>query len=158
MTIREAANQRHTVRKFTNKKIPTELLSLLNDKIQQINKQHNLELLLVTNNSDGLSNIAKLILSKGVKNYFILVGKPSFDLEEKLGYFGTELMLYSQTLGLNTWWISGTYNSRNVKKYFQSDDIVIKGIIAVGYGQTPGVLHKSKSTDEIANYDGTPPQ
>ena len=34
----------------------------------------------------------------------------------------------------------------------------INGIIAVGYGATQGVPHKSKSADEISQYKGTAPQ
>ena len=34
----------------------------------------------------------------------------------------------------------------------------INGIIAIGYGATQGVPHKSKSADEISQYKGTAPQ
>ena len=158
MTIKEAALQRHTVKKFTSKAILAEIVSLLNDKIMQINQSANLDLLLVTGSSDGLSYIAKFILSKGVKNYFILAGKKSPDLDEKLGYYGAELMLYSQTLGLNTWWIGGIYNPKSISKYFEPDEIIVKGIIVVGYGETQGVPHKSKRAEKIATYDGIAPQ
>lgn len=158
MTIKEAVLQRHTVKKFTGKAIPGEIVSLLNDKIKQINQSANLDLLLVTGSSDGLSNIAKFILSKGVKNYFILAGKKSPNLDEKLGYYGTELMLYSQTLGLNTWWIGGTYNSKNISKYYNSNEVIVKGIIVVGYGETQGFPHRCKKVEKIATYNGIAPQ
>lgn len=158
MNIKEAARRRHTVKKFTDKSISADIVLLLNDKIIQINQSANLDFLLVTGNADGLSNIAKLILSKGVKNYFILAGKESPDLDEKLGYYGTELMLYSQILGLNTWWIGGTYSSKTISKYFKSDEVITKGIIVVGYGETQGVPHKCKRAEKIATYDGIVPQ
>lgn len=158
MNIKEAARKRHAVKKYTGKAIPADIVSLLNDKIMKINQSADLDLLLVTGKSDGLSNIAKFILSKGVKNYFILTGKESPELDEKLGYHGAELMLYSQMLGLNTWWIGGTYNSKNISKYLKSDEIIAKGIIVVGYGETQGVVHKCKKAEEIATYDGIAPQ
>lgn len=76
----------------------------------------------------------------------------------KLGYYGAELILYSQTLGLNTWWIGGTYNSNNASKYYNSDEVIVKGIIVVGYGETQGVPHKCKRAEKIATYDGPAPQ
>lgn len=158
MTIKEAAIERHAVKKFTSKAIPTDIISLLNDKIMRINQAANLDLLLVHGSADGLSNIAKLILFKGVNNYFVLAGKESPDLDEKLGYYGAELMLYSQTLGLNTCWVGGTYNAKNVLKHFESDEIIVKGIIVVGYGETQGVLHSCEKIKKIATYDGTAPQ
>lgn len=158
MIFKEASLQRHAVKKFIGKAIPEEIVSLLNDKIMQINQSANLNLLLVTGNSDGLSNIAKFILSKGVKNYFIFAGKKTPNLDEKLGYYGTELMLYSQTLGLNTWWIGGTYNSKNLSKYYKSDEVTVKGIIVVGYEEKQGVPHKCKKAEKIATYDGIAPQ
>lgn len=158
MNIREAARKRHAVKKYTGNAIPVDIVSLLNDKIMKINQSADLDLLLVTGSSDGLSNIAKFILSKGVKNYFILAGKKSPDLDEKLGYYGAELMLYSQTLGLNTWWIGGTYNPKSISKYFEPDEIIVKGIIVVGYGEIQGVPHKSKRAEKIATYDGIAPQ
>lgn len=158
MNLKETAMQRHTVRKFNGKSIPKEIVSMLNDKIMQINQFAHLNVLFVTGRSDGLSNISKFILSKGVQNYFILAGKNSTKLDEKLGYYGAELMLYSQAIGLNTWWIGGTYNHKSILKYFESDEIIVKGIIVVGYGETQGVPHKSKRPEKISTYDGVTPR
>ena len=53
---------------------------------------------------------SQLILAKGVRNYFILAGRAAPDLRERLGAAGADLMLFCQTLGLNTWWVGGTYS------------------------------------------------
>ena len=102
MTLCEAMKQRHMVRKYTNQPIPAELVEKLNARIAQNNEAHNLNLALVTNNADGLSGFAK-VWGTGVNNYIILAGPLSRKLNEKLGYCGADLILYAQTLGLNTW-------------------------------------------------------
>lgn len=99
MTMKEAMKERHTVRKYKNKDIPADIVSCLKERIADNNKVHGLNLALVTHNSEGLSGIAKMILARGVNNYFILAGTETSDLDEKLGYCGTDLILYAQTMG-----------------------------------------------------------
>ena len=137
MTIKEAIKQRHMVRKYTDKPIPSNLVELLNARIAENNTAHGLNMKLVIGNSDGIGGMAKMLLTKTVHSYIVLAGKENSDLDEKLGYCGADLCLYAQTLGLNTWWC---------------------GVIAIGYGQTQGVQHKSKTAAEISQYNGTSPQ
>lgn len=158
MTIKEAVRARHMVRKFTDQPIPGDSVRLLEKRIEENNRNYNLNLSLVTGNGEGLSKIAKLLLAKGVNNYFILAGEDTPDLDEKLGYRGCDLILYAQTLGLNTWWVGGMFSRRGAEKNMDKIAGRINGIIAVGYGATQGVPHKSKSADEISQYKGTAPQ
>ncbi len=152
MDLKEAMQQRHMVRKYLDKKIPEDIVSKINGRIETNNKKYNLNMKLMLNNDTGVSSIIKLILARGVNNFIILAGDNSPDLEEKLGYSGADIMLYAQTLGLNTWWVGGTYN-RGVSKYV--DNKKVTGIIAIGYGQTQGVPHKSKTVEEVSKYKNT---
>lgn len=158
MTIKEAVKTRHMVRQYIDKPIEQELVTLLEERIAQNNNTHNLDLSLVTGNSDGLGGMAKLLLTKTVNNYIILAGPDVDDLDEKLGYCGADLILYAQTLGLNTWWIGGMYNEKGVKKNIVKKDVRVNGIIAIGYGQTQGVQHKSKKAEAVCKYEGDSPQ
>lgn len=158
MTIKEAMKARHTVRKYTDKGIPDDLISLIKARIEENNEAHGLNMTLVTGNSDGLSGIAKLLLAKGVNNYIILAGSDTPDLDEKLGYCGSDVMLYVQTLGLNTWWVGGMFNKKGAAKNLTADFVKVNGVIAVGYGQTQGVQHKSKTAVEISRYNGVTPE
>jgi len=158
MTIKEAIKQRHMVRKYTDKKIPVDLVELLNARIEENNKKYGLNLKLVIGNADGIAGIAKLLLAKEVNNYFVLAGTDTPDLDEKLGYCGADLILYAQTLGLNTWWVGGMYNGNGAKKNLENQNVRVNGVIAVGYGQTQGVQHKMKTAEEISSYNGTAPQ
>jgi hypothetical protein len=157
MTIKEAMEQRHMVRKYTDQPIPADVVEKLNDRIATNNEMHHLSLSLVTENSDGLSAMAKLI-SKNVRNYIILAGPDTEELDEKLGYCGADIILYAQMLGLNTWWVGGMFDAKSAKKHIDSADLRINGVIAIGYGKTQGVPHKSKTAAEISSYNGTEPQ
>ena len=64
-------------------------------------------------------------------------------------------MLYAQTQGLNTWWVGGTFSRKRMEEAAEGKRVI--GVIAVGYGATQGVLHKSKKTEEISSYEGDAP-
>lgn len=158
ITMIQAMNERHMVRKYTDREIPAEIISLLNERIVENNKSYGLHLTLVTGNADGLGGLAKLLLAKKVNNYFVLAGADTPDLDEKLGYCGADLIIYAQTLGLNTWWVGGMYNKKGALKNLRVDNVRVNGIIAVGYGETQGVPHKSKTATEISKYNGVAPE
>lgn len=158
MIMKDAIKTRHTVRKYTDKAIPASIIELLNARIAENNKTHGLNMALVVGNSDGLSAMAKVLLAKGVNNYIILAGSDTPDLDERLGYCGADIILYAQTLGLNTWWVGGIFNKKGAEKNLGVHSARVNGIIAIGYGATQGVPHKSKTAAEISRYNGTAPQ
>ena len=158
MTIKEAITQRHMVRKYINKPISSETVDLMKARISENNVRHGLDLQLVIGNADGISGLAKLLLTRSVYNYIVLAGKECPGLDEKLGYCGADLILYAQTLGLNTWWCGGMFNSKGAMKNLDNANVRVNGVIAIGYGQTQGKSHKSKSVDEISHYEGDAPQ
>ena len=81
-----------------------------------------------------------------------MVGKKSEDLDETCGYYGEKLVLYAQTLGLNTCWVGLTYSK--VKDAFVLEDgEKLYCVISIGYGTTQGIPHKSKPFEKV-NEDG----
>jgi len=156
MTLKEAMLSRHTVRKYIDRPIDGDIAQKLNERINAHNEKYNLNLKLILNNETSFNAVYKLILEKNAKNFIILSGPDTSDLNEKLGYCGADLTLFAQTLGLNTWWICGTYSKRNVEKLSNGEKVI--GIIVVGYGENQGRPHKSKKYDDVAYYDGNPPQ
>ena len=157
MTIKEAIRERHMVRQYTDRAIPADIMELLRVRIAANNEKYKLCLALVTGNSDGIGAMAKL-LSRTVNNYIVLAGRDTPGLDEKLGYCGADIILYAQTLGLNTWWVGGMFNGRGALKNLGSRDVRVNGVIAIGYGRTQGVPHKSKAAAEISGYNGDAPQ
>lgn len=158
MTIKEAIKERHMVRQYTDQAIPADMKELLRARIAENNKKYNLHLALVVGNSDGIGSMAKLLLSRTVNNYIVLAGLDTPELDEKLGYCGADLILYAQTLGLNTWWVGGMFNGKGALKNLSSRDVRVNGVIAIGYGKTQGIPHKSKTAAEISEYEGDAPQ
>ncbi len=158
MTLQEAMSARHKVSKYKDEPLSAEVVRQLNDRIKEQNQTYGLNMQLVTDSKDAMPGVIAALMSKGVSNYIILAGPDSPDVDEKLGYSSADLMLYAQTLGLNTWWIGGMYSKKNAKKNSNAGDSAkIIGVVAVGYGENQGVPHKSKAASEISSYDGTAP-
>lgn len=158
MTIQEAMKERHMVRQYTDKAIPSDIVELLNERIAENNQKYGLHLALVIGNSDGIGSMAKLLFSRTVNNYIVLAGTDTPGLDEKLGYCGADLILYAQTLGLNTWWVGGMFNGKGALKNLRDQNVRVNGVIAIGYGRTQGVPHKSKTVAEISEYRGDAPK
>ena len=152
MDLKEAMQKRHMVRKYIDKSLPDDLINRINERISMNNEKHKLSMKLMINNNKGVNSIMKLIMAKGVNNFIILAGDNSENLDERLGYSGADIMLYAQTLGLNTWWVGGTFN-RSVSQYVENKKVT--GIIAIGYGESQGKPHKSKMVENVSKYNGT---
>lgn len=156
MTIKEAMEVRHTVRRYTDRPLSRETVSRLEERIAENNARYGLGMRLVTENTAAFQAALKLVLAKGVRNYIVLAGNAGE--EERLGYCGCDVMLYAQTLGLNTWWVGGTYSRRGVRRGADlAEDQRLAGIIAVGYGAAQGVPHRSKRPEDISSYCGGAP-
>lgn len=158
MTIKEAIEERHMVRHYIDKPIPPEIKKQLEERIEKINKENNLNFTLVTESAKGVGFLARALFKPVVYNYIIFAGEDNDSLDEKIGYFGSDIMLYAQTLGLNSWWNGGMFSRSETKKFFDKGDIRVNGVLAVGYGQDKGKPHKSKSAKEISSYEGKAPQ
>lgn len=158
MTLEEAMRNRHTVRRYTDRKLPGDVVEQLNERLGQNNRERGLAMSLVTENTEAFGPILRLFLAKGVRNYVILAGKDRPGLEEDLGYCGADVMLLAQTLGLNSWWVGGTFRRKGLEKNAAPGAERILGLLAVGYGAVPGVPHKSKKPEEIASYEGQAPE
>lgn len=153
MDLIEAIKVRHSVRKYTDRAIDDETALKLKAFIEECNKESGLKMQLVLNDKDAFKGLlAHYGKFEGVSSYIALIGKTTADLEEKAGYYGEKCVLQAQILGLNSCWIALTFNKRKVIKKCK----ILKGeklvcIISLGYGQTNGYPHKSKSLDELSN-------
>jgi hypothetical protein len=82
-----------------------------------------------------------------------MVGPKGEDLEERVGYYGERIVLKAQQLGLNTCWVALTFNKRKAH-YVLADGEKLVIVIAIGYGTTQGVPHKSKPLGKVAHVSG----
>ena len=150
MTLQEAIEARHSVRKYIDKEIPADIIAVLQDRIAEYNKVGNLNIQLVLNETKAFTGMLSYGKFSGVKNYLVMVGKKSKDLDERIGYYGEHLVLLAQTLGLNTCWVGLSYR-KVPEAYNVGKDEKLACMIALGYGETQGVSHKVKSIEEVSN-------
>ena len=78
------------------------------------------------------------------------------DLDERVGYYGEQLVLLAQTLGLNTCWVGLSY-SKVPGTYVLDEGEKIACYIAIGYGETQGVGHKIKTVEQVSNISDITP-
>ena len=157
MNLIEAIEARHSVRKYIVKPIPQEIIDTLQAKVEECNKLGNLHIQLVTNEPKAFKGKMAYGTFSGVTNYFAMVGAKADDLAERIGYYGEQLVLLAQTLGLNTCWVGLTYNK--VKEaYSVEDNEKLCCMIALGYGNEPGRTMKRKTVEQVSNVSDTTPK
>ena len=150
MTLLEAITARHSVRKYLDKEIPADIIAALQDKIAECNNVGNLSIQLVQNETKAFTGMLSYGSFSGVKNYLVMVGKKAKDLDERVGYYGEQLVLLAQTLGLNTCWVGLSYR-KVPEAYNVGKDEKLACMIALGYGETQGVSHKIKTIEQVSN-------
>ena len=157
MTLLEAIEARHSVRKYRDEPIPEDILAILRNKVWEVNKEAGLHVQLVTGEPKAFSGLICYGTFSGVTNYFVMAGRKGDDLDEKIGYYGEQLVLLAQTLGLNTCWAGVSY-SKIPGTYELEDSEKIGCYIALGYGRTQGSNHKVKDVREISNASDLTPK
>ncbi len=160
MDLLTAIKNRHSVRSYIDKPIDSETLSELRAEIDACNKESGLHIQLATNEPEAFdSMMAHYGKFSGVQNYIALVGRKSADFDEKSGYYGERIALKAQMLGLNTCWVAMTFSKGAAKKAVVIDSGEKLGcVLALGYGKTQGVAHKSKSMAQLCKTEGSMPE
>ncbi|MCQ2147608.1 MAG: nitroreductase [Bacteroidales bacterium] len=157
MTLLEAIEARHSVRRYKTASLPEDIVATLKDKINEVNQKGELHIQLVTDEPKGFNGILNYGTFKGITNYFVVAGKKSDSLDERAGYYGEQLVLLAQQLGLNTCWAGLTYQKVS-GTYSLNDNEKIVCYIALGYGETQGSERKHKSISDLSNVSNTTPE
>ena len=176
MTLQEAIQARHSVRAYKELPLANKTVRVLVDKITELNQKGRLHMQLIQNEPKAFQGtLAKYGKFRNVNNYIVMAGNKaasqreesktsldspereqartkfkSDDLDERVGYYGEQLVLLAQTLGLNTCWVGLSY-SKVPGTYELSEDEKIACYIAIGYGETQGVSHKIKTIKQVSN-------
>ena len=151
MTIQEAIEARHSVRAYKDQPLSEEIVKVLEDEIVKLNNEGQLHIQLICNEPKAFQGtMAKYGKFRNANNYLVMAGKKSEDLDERVGYYGEHLVLFAQTLGLNTCWVGLSY-SKVPGTYELGKDEKIACYIAIGYGETQGVGHKIKTVEQVSN-------
>lgn len=151
MNIQEAMEQRHSVRQYEERPMETDAVERLQAEIADINKVSGLHVQLILNEPKAFdSTMAHYGKFTGVTNYIAMIGRKSDKLDETCGYYGERLVLLAQMLGLNTCWVGLTF--RKIPEVMQiGDGEKLAIVIAIGYGKTQGVQHKSRDISKVSN-------
>lgn len=155
MEVMEIMKARHSVRQYTDRAIESEKRAALDKLTAEINRSSGLHIQILYDEPKCFdSMMAHYGKFTGVNNYIALVGKKSPSLDEQLGYYGEQLVLKAQELGLNTCWVAMTHGKSRAQLDRGEKQVCL---ISLGYGCTSGTAHDSKALSEVCNYrDGMP--
>ncbi len=144
----EAIKNRHSVRQYEDKRMDTVVVQKLLEKIQELNQKGGLNIQLIEEAGQTFNKLLNRAMGLGsAPSVIACVGKDTSDLDERVGYYGEQLVLFAQQLGLNTCW-AGTFNRKKIPaKIEEGERLVI--VIAIGYGVNPGKSRKTKSAVQV---------
>lgn len=156
MTELEAIRERHSVRNYTPEHIQAEKVVKLNEKIRELNEAGNLHLQLMEDAGNTYNRLLNRAMGLGsAPSVIACVGPDDETLEQRIGYYGEKLVLYAQTLGLNTCW-AGTFNKKNIGAEIRDGERLVISI-AIGYGEDKGKPRKSKTMEQVIDAKGERP-
>lgn len=154
--MKEIMQKRHSVRQYEPIEIEEEKKTALNQLIEEANSTANLHIQACYDEPEAFNTfMAHYGKFDGVINYIVLIGKKKKD--EEIGYWGEKIVLKAQELGLNTCWVALTYGKKKTKAQLSSGE-KIYCTLALGYGKTQGVAHKSKAISQVSNVSSDTPE
>ncbi|NGM16831.1 nitroreductase [Eggerthellaceae bacterium zg-893] len=154
MDLMEAIRARHSVRTYRDRPIEQDKRDDLQRLVNELNAESGLSMQLVFDDTDTFDERSACYgLFSGVRNYLALVGCKSFSLEEACGYFGEQVVLRAQQLGLNSCWalLADSRECPNVR-VLPGEELVC--VVVLGYGTTQGVPRQSKSPEDVIRIAG----
>ena len=158
MNFELSIKSRHSVRAYMEQSLTKDVVASLEQKITELNRVGQLHMQLIMNEPKAFQGtLAKYGKFRGVQNYIVMAGKKAADLDERIGYYGEALVLFAQTIGLNTCWVGLSYK-KIPDTYVLEEGEVIKAYIAIGYGETQGVAHKIKTIEQVSNVSDSTPE
>ena len=158
MDIKEAIKARHSVRKYDDRPIEREKVETLRDAINRANRSGGLDIQLVLDEPKAFgSKLVTYGQFAGVKNYLVMAGPKGRQAEENIGYYGEQIVLLAQTLGLSSCWVGLTYK-KIPGTFTLAEGEVIHCVIALGYGLTTGVQHPLRPVENYYECEGEPPK
>lgn len=148
--MRNAVSTRHSVRRYKPEPLAADVTAALEEEIECCNREGDLRIRLVTGEPKAFKGIASYGKFSGVENYLVMAGPRKDWLSGRIGYYGERLVLFAQTLGLDSCWVGLTY--RRVGEAFRlAEDERVACVIALGYGVTHGIARKSKTVEQVSN-------
>ncbi len=150
MTLLEAIAARHSVRSYYDRPLEPSVREPLMCVIKENAQAADLNIQLIEDDPAAFTGfLAHYGRFRGVRDYIVIAGHKSADLDERVGYYGEQIVLEAQRLGLNTCWVALTY-TKNEERILLQEGERLRCVISVGYGTTAGVSHRIKPYDRVA--------
>ncbi len=148
----EAIYARHSVRSYKPDAIEADKVLQLREKIDELNKEGDLHMQLLEDAGKTYSRIMNRVAGLGsAPSVIACVGRDADDLDQRVGYYGEQLVLFAQKLGLNTCW-TGTFSKGGTDADVPAGERLVI-CIAIGYGKDQGKARKSKTYDDVVKVD-----
>lgn len=158
MNLMQAIYARHTVRHYDGKPLKSTDKKELGSLIKKINKESGLNLQLIINEPKAFDGgRAKLSNFTGCVNYLAVVAPKGKLNKQKAGYYGEQVVLKAQQMGINSCWVVLTFNKIKGTYAVKKGEKLL-GVIALGYGTTQGKPHNSKRFADVVKNRGKLPQ
>ncbi len=156
MDIMELIKQRHSVRKFIDKPLSSDAVKALQQEIDACNKESGMHMQLITDEPDAFkAGKPTYGQFKGCRNYLAIIGPKGKDVEA--GYYGERVVLKAQELGINSCWVALTYKRGKAKGTKNAGEKRYL-VVALGYGENSGAVHKVKSITDVSDYKSGDPE
>lgn len=156
MDLYKAMLERNSVRRYSDEPLKEEHIEALNKAIEKVNNESGLHFQLVVNEPEAFQGKgASYGHFSGCTDYIICVGKKGRD--EEIGYYGEELVLICQALGINSCWVALTFNKKKVEPEINKGEKFYL-VISLGYGIHQGRPHKNKPIEEVYKSEGEAPE
>ena len=163
MNYLELMRTRRSIRKYTTEIIESTLTDQIQEELDKINEESGFYFQIVLNNPQVLGGKLVSLMFENATNVIALVGEDDKSneeklVEEKIGYYGARILLFIHSLGLGTCFVTGTY-SRGKSRAFVVENQKLYGVISFGFADGSEIKpRKSKSIEEISDYELTDPQ
>ena len=153
----DAIRQRHSVRQYKADRIEEEKVALIKAKIDELNAEGDLNLQFIEDAEKTYNKLFNRVSGLGsAPSVIACVGKDDKSLDQRVGYYGEKLVLYAQTLGLNTCW-TGTFNRKKISADIPDGERLVISI-AIGYGKDSGKERKTKSKEQLSEASSQRPE
>lgn len=153
-TLQEAILSRKSIRKYTDEKLSAETVKVLQTKIDEVNNTGRLHVQLVLNEKKAFSGFLSYGMFENANNYLVMAAEKGAD--ERIGYYGEQLVLLANQLGLGSCWVGLSY--KKVPEFFQlrkGEKVYV--LISLGHPAEAGKVHKLKIVSDVSNADEQTP-
>lgn len=154
----ETIRERHSVREYDGKPLAQAEFDALGAVVEECARESGLDIRLVGDNPEVFNVIARFGLIRGCRTHVAFVvddaklgGTTKAAVDEVIGYWGQEIVLAAQDMGLNTCWCA--LCSRKKSRAVVAPGKKVRLVIAVGHGKTQGFPRKTKSIGALSSVE-----